>query len=160
MKVLIAVDNSKFAAEVMGAVAKRAWPKDTEFLILDVVETCSLPGSTESFLHQCRILLDGRVTSLLKRLPTHKVESEVVEGAAKEQIVEVADRYGADLIIIGAHGESGIKRRRVGNIVTAVVNHADCSVEVIKPHRVSPPQQTAKRKQTKSTRSQHALHNA
>jgi hypothetical protein len=122
-----------------------------------VVETCSLPGSTESFLHQCRIMLESRVTALSRRLLGHKIEGEVAEGAAKEQIVETSDQFGADLIVIGAHGESGLKRRRIGNVVAAVLNNANCCVEVVKPRRTAPKKQTAKSKQAQKPQKKAAV---
>ena len=96
MKVLIAVDNSPFAGQVMDAVV-RPWPADTEFLIVFVIERCSIPGSTESFLYQCQILMKDRVETLSKRLANHKVEGEVVEGSPQEQIVGAGIKFGADV---------------------------------------------------------------
>ncbi len=132
MKVLLAIDNSKFSLKVIEEVAHRKWSETTEFVILEVVPRCSLPGSTERFMEQRKILLQNTIANLSRRLPNHKIIGEVVDGAAVEEILSYATQCKADLIIMGAHGESGIKRR-IGNVVMSVLNEAPCSVEVIRP---------------------------
>lgn len=131
MKVLIATDNSKFSLKVIEEVAHRDWSDRTEFVVLDVVPRCSLPGSTERFVQQRKILIEGAVGILSRRLPNHKITVEVIDGAAAEEILAYATQWKADLIIMGAHGESGIKKR-IGNVVMSVLDEAPCSVEVVR----------------------------
>lgn len=38
MKVVVAIDDSIFSAQVVKAICHRHWPKDTEFKVLSVVE--------------------------------------------------------------------------------------------------------------------------
>lgn len=132
MKVLLAIDNSKFSHKVIEEVAHRKWSETTEFTILEVVPPCSVSGSTERFVQQRKILLQNAVANLSRKLPNHKITGEIVDGAAVEEILSCAAQWKADLIIMGAHGESGIKQR-IGNVVMSVVNDAPCSVEVIRP---------------------------
>jgi len=44
--------------------------------------------------------------------------------------VDQAKDWRADLIVLGSHGRSGIKRWILGSVAEAVVRHAPCSVEV------------------------------
>jgi len=138
MKVLLAIDNSAFSASVIEEVANRKWADSTEFVVLAVVPTCSLPGSTERFLEQRKILMQAAVAKLGRKLSGFKITGEVVDGNATEEILSYASRGNTDLIIMGAHGESGINRRRLGNTVISVVNEAPCSVEIMKPKAVPP----------------------
>ena len=41
-----------------------------------------------------------------------------------------------DLIVVGSHGYSGIKRWLLGSVAQSVVSHAPCSVEVVR-HKLS-----------------------
>lgn len=132
MKVLLAIDNSEFSLKVIDEVAHRKWSDHTEFMILAVVPRCSLPGSTERFVQQRKILLQSAIANLSHRMPSHKITGEVVDGEAVEEILYCARQCKTDLIIMGAHGESGIQRR-IGNVVMSVLNEAPCSVEVIRP---------------------------
>lgn len=46
--------------------------------------------------------------------------------------MDEAERWPADLIVIGTHGYTGIKRWLLGSVAQAVVNRAPCSVEVVR----------------------------
>ncbi|HXV35735.1 MAG TPA: universal stress protein [Myxococcota bacterium] len=61
------------------------------------------------------------------------VESVVREGYAATAIVEQAAEIGADLIVIGTHGLSGIKHLLLGSIAERVVQKAPCPVLTVKP---------------------------
>ena len=45
--------------------------------------------------------------------------------------MEVARDWGADLIIIGSRGHTGIVRLLVGSVSRYVVDHSPCPVEVV-----------------------------
>lgn len=55
---------------------------------------------------------------------------EVREGDAAEQLVRAASDVGADLIVIGSRGQTGITRFVLGSVARAVLLHAPCSVLV------------------------------
>jgi universal stress protein F len=58
-------------------------------------------------------------------------------GRPAQVIVDVAEELQADLIIIGSHGYDTLDRI-LGTTAARVVNHARCSVLVIKPDVVRP----------------------
>ena len=62
--------------------------------------------------------------------PELRVSTEVIEGAPKRVIVEDAERWGADLIIVGSHGFGPVERFLLGSVAEAVAVHAPCSVEI------------------------------
>ena len=64
-----------------------------------------------------------------------EVESVVREGYAATAIVEEAAEIGADLIVIGTHGLSGLKHMLLGSIAERVVQKAPCPVLTVKPCR-------------------------
>ncbi len=55
-----------------------------------------------------------------------------LEGAAADQIVRAAREGGFDLIVIGTHGRSGIKRLVLGSVAEQVVRHAECPVFTVR----------------------------
>lgn len=67
--------------------------------------------------------------SLARPLPG---EIHVRVGRPHQVITDVADAIGADLIVIGSHGFEGIDRL-LGTTAARVVNHANCSVLVVRP---------------------------
>lgn len=54
-------------------------------------------------------------------------------GAPAEEIVRVADERQVDLIVIGSHGRTGVRRMLLGSVAELVVRRAHCSVLVVKP---------------------------
>jgi nucleotide-binding universal stress UspA family protein len=54
-------------------------------------------------------------------------------GRPAQVIVELADAIPADLIVVGSHGYHGIDRL-LGTTAARVVNHAHCSVLVVRDH--------------------------
>lgn len=61
-----------------------------------------------------------------------KVSMKVLQGSAKDEIVEEAERWGADLIVLGSHGYGTVKRFVLGSVSHAVAMHAPCSVEIVR----------------------------
>lgn len=57
---------------------------------------------------------------------------EVREGDAPTQLVDAAEDAGADCIVIGSHGRTGIRRLMLGSVARGVLFHAKCSVLVTK----------------------------
>jgi len=60
------------------------------------------------------------------------VTAEVLSGSAKRAILEDADTFGADLIVVGSHGHGHFERFRLGSVSHAVAIHAECSVEIVR----------------------------
>jgi nucleotide-binding universal stress UspA family protein len=56
-------------------------------------------------------------------------------GAPAEQIVAVAEELGADLVVTGTRGHTGLARLVLGSVARNVVHHADCSVLVVRGKR-------------------------
>jgi nucleotide-binding universal stress UspA family protein len=57
-------------------------------------------------------------------------------GSPKEAILDEAERWGADLIVVGSHGYGAIQRLFLGSVSLAVATNALCSVEIVRmpPH--------------------------
>ena len=75
--------------------------------------------------------LTGRVADALKATTT-STETAVREGDPRSAIVDEADEWRADLIVVGSHGRTGVKRWLLGSVAQAIVGHAPCSVEVVR----------------------------
>jgi nucleotide-binding universal stress UspA family protein len=64
--------------------------------------------------------------------PGLTVETAVQEGDPRSVILDAADDWKADLIVVGSHGRTGLKRLVLGSVAQSVVAHASCSVEVVR----------------------------
>lgn len=77
---------------------------------------------------------DGRIRN---------VTMAVLVGVPKRAILEEAERFGADVIVVGSHGHGMLERFLLGSVSQAVALHATCSVEIVR----SPKTLTSERKQ-------------
>jgi universal stress protein A len=58
------------------------------------------------------------------------IEHCVRQGDPRQEIVEEAKDWRADLVIVGSHSRTGVERWLLGSVAEHVVRHAPCSVEV------------------------------
>lgn len=143
MKILLAVDDSKFSDAAVRAVIARAHSKDSEVRVLHVVEPPSLlvnremsgfdPGLESIWKEetkQAEALVEKTAETL--RAQGLKVSTEVEKGTPKSVIVEISKDWHADLIVLGSHGRGALDRFLLGSVSEAVVRHAHCSVEVVR----------------------------
>lgn len=68
----------------------------------------------------------------LKSNKTLSADAVLVPGPPRTVILDEAESWGADLIVLGSHGYSGWQRFLLGSVSHAVVSHAKCSVEVVR----------------------------
>jgi nucleotide-binding universal stress UspA family protein len=72
-------------------------------------------------------------SSLAEALGTEhgvEVDERLVEGDAGEAIV--AEAAGAELIVVGSHGRTGLRAALLGSVSRHVASHAACPVVVVK----------------------------
>ncbi|PJJ48582.1 universal stress protein [Hymenobacter chitinivorans] len=60
-----------------------------------------------------------------------QVTTSVLRGEAAPEIVAAARRHAADLIVIGAHGQTGLTRFLMGSTAEAVVRTAPCATLLV-----------------------------
>lgn len=143
MKILVAIDGSSFSQAALESVMARPWPAGSEVKLVHVVEPPSLlmgremGGYDPEFEAVWKALRDSAkelVEKAARRLREAKfnVSTELVEGDPKSQIIDVADQWQADMIVVGSHGWKGLQRFLMGSVSQAIVRHAHCSVEVIR----------------------------
>ncbi len=153
MKIIVALDGSDASDAVLQVVKRRPWPAGSEIRVLSVTEavyfpppamagmaaaTYPYPGTqmtSESLATTNAHLLD-HATKLAQRGAEElrstgcSVEGIGDSGDARDRIVGHATDWQADLIVIGSHGRTGLKRWLLGSVAESVVRHAPCSVEV------------------------------
>ncbi len=145
MKIMIAVDDSPHSRYALDSVLERPWPQDTSVLLLTVLDPFhpdysgwdpSTIQDALDFQIAVREALGRFGEEALKELTLKFgqdfVAFEIKEGRVKETIVDTALGWGADLLVMGSHGRSGIQKFLLGSVSQAVVSHAPCSVEIIK----------------------------
>jgi nucleotide-binding universal stress UspA family protein len=135
-KILVGYDGSASSRKAFDEALTLARQHRAELLVVTVARPLEIGDEveTEAFVEQSR---DYR-RELLEELEsaaadsTVKVAYEVVIGHPAEQIIYRADAYGADLIVVGDRGRSGIARLVLGSVSKHVVEYADRPVLVVR----------------------------
>jgi nucleotide-binding universal stress UspA family protein len=144
MKILLAADESKFSDAATNAVIAQIKAEGTEVYLLHVIEPfpehqAEKNGTAESpdFV-AARLQLREYAKKLLSRA-TRKLRSAgfevtscVEEGDARDAILNRAESWRADLIVVGSHGRKGLDRFLIGSVSEAVARQARCSVEIVR----------------------------
>jgi len=139
MKILVAIDGSVPSGAAVKAVTRRPWPPGSMVRVLTVARPLLPPGELPmvgaTYDQLTRELLEeankvaARAADALRESGL-SIETAVREGDPRAEIVAEADRWGADLIVLGSHGRTGVKRWLMGSVAEHVIRHAPCSVEV------------------------------
>jgi nucleotide-binding universal stress UspA family protein len=148
MKILVAVDNDALGQALVEFVSAHYWSGTAEFKIVYVADLIGPTAETPKSL--CLELLDdlkqaGELVvsdiaeQLQKTFLSAKISKVILEGRAQEQIIKYAKRWKADVIVMGAHGRTGIIKAILGSVSSAVLSEAPCTVIVVRPQRASKP---------------------
>lgn len=146
MRVLLAVDGSPCGDAAVNEVASRVWPEHSEVRVITAYElplapapeTWALPADYFDELERAarehaEAVEHAVVLKLATSLdPAVKVTGNILPGSPRSIILEEADRWKADLIVVGSHGYGAWHRFLLGSVSQAVVSHAKCSVEVVR----------------------------
>jgi nucleotide-binding universal stress UspA family protein len=135
MKILIGIDDSVFSQAAAEGVAQRPWDAGTQVRLVSAVEPdfSGFQGGGEGNVYEkARQAVDRAVDILRSSRNRFEITTEIVEGSPKDVILDEAERWGADLIVVGSHGRRGLQRFLLGSVSQAVALHAKCSVEIVR----------------------------
>ena len=139
MKVLAGIDDSKSSGDVSRAIVAQFRTENTEVRVLHVLQA-SAPAPPQMASGYAPELEDQKkpARELVERIAKElrsagfKVDAAVEVGDIRERIMDSAAEWGADLIVVGSHGQRGIKRFLLGSVAEFVARHAKCSVEIVR----------------------------
>ena len=145
MKILIGVDGSTYSDAALDEVVHRAWPAGSEILVVHAMEIPVVPAPEvwalpldyyERLERVCGEQADQVMRAAVQKLSALgdgvKVATKVVQAAPKTAILDEAEKWKPDLIVVGSHGYPTWERLLLGSVSQAVVSHAKCSVEVVR----------------------------
>jgi nucleotide-binding universal stress UspA family protein len=134
MKILLAIDESPFSEAATRAVIAQWKPQETEVEVLHVVETVYtavyIPPLEDQIAH-ARELTEKAAQAL--RAAGFQAHTTTGAGDPRAVILQAAEEWKPDLIVMGSHGRKGVNRFLMGSVSEAVAQHAKCSVEVVRP---------------------------
>jgi nucleotide-binding universal stress UspA family protein len=137
MKILAAIDNSPYSDAVVEMLASRVWPKASIIKLMTVVEKAGLLGAFSSSAEdRASYIAQQHLADIVRDLAANvsgvKIESEVIVGHVKETVIQAAESWLADLIIVGSHGKEQMDLLRLGTVSQSLLHHAPCPVLIAK----------------------------
>ena len=157
MKILVAYDGSDCAGAALDDMRRAGLPREAEARVLTVAESWlpppsayalaveagevgamlagaavrrALATSTAKPLDEAQRLADEAAFRLSRHFPDWKVRAKAASGSPPREILKEAAVWGADLVVVGSHGRTGLGRFLLGSVSQKVVYEALCSVRV------------------------------
>ena len=136
MKILVGVDGSTSSDAALDEAARRPWPAGSEFSVVTVVDPFFFSRSPQLLEESKRSTLEG-LREQSKRLTDcgWPVHVDIILDNPRHALPRAASAWGAHLVVLGSHGRSAIERLILGSTAQAVLRHATCSVEIVRPRR-------------------------
>ncbi len=145
IRVVVAVDGSEDSIGAVHSVTSRVWPDHTEFRVVAVMDPrmetaiawpeasgtqwvneqdkASKEAVCRVLEHSAKKLGDGGLS----------VETHLLNGDPKKELLAHAEAWEADCIFLGARGLHHGGRLTLGTMAAAVTARAHCSVEIVRP---------------------------
>lgn len=153
MKILIATDGSEFGTAAVEFAAQIIDNNGaTDVKIVTVIEPAA-GTELETIIESTEEILDPKnpdeqaaaemlkVAEVLFEMHCGKediaISSKVLPGPAARSIVEEADRWNADMIVLGTHGRGFWSKALLGSVSDRVASHAHCSVLIVRQAKAS-----------------------
>lgn len=147
MKVLFPTDGGKQSNAAIEAIERLALREGDEIKVISVVDM-ALPMAidiyggflpdTSDIEKSARENAAKTVAETAEKLKAYidsgrvTISTDILFGSPDSRIVETAEEWQADLIVVGSHGYSRWERLLLGSVSDSVVHHAPCSVLVVR----------------------------
>lgn len=146
MKILLAVDGSAYSDAAVEEIIKRPWPPGSEVKVITAAEMpimvgiepwAASPEYFEQMKKGIRLAAQDVINRAMAKLntikdKTLKISTEIIEGPPRQVIVDEAENWHADLIVMGSRGLGAWNRLLLGSVSSGVLHHAGCSVEIVR----------------------------
>jgi len=134
-RILVGTDGSKYSGIAINKAIDFAKAYGGSLVVLSVVDVptefyAEAPKAVEDMIGKAR-----EYTSAVKKQAEAdgvKAESFVGEAEAWEAIVKLAHDQEVNMVVVGSHGRTGLRRLLMGSVTEKVIGHAPCPVLVVK----------------------------
>lgn len=154
MKVLIAYDGSSYADAALDDLRGAGLPREVEALVVTVGDVLMTPPSryetymlaltsqkatsvlapareqASQALEEARVLATEASRRVRSYFPGWEARAEALVGTPSRELIQKAERWKADLIVVGSQGRSALGRLFLGSVSKKVVTEVRCSVRV------------------------------
>lgn len=151
MKIVIGYDGSKAAIGTLKDLRNAGLPPTAQVRVVHAVppllpfDSLAPSGNGVTWYAEAyqealanrRATLDGALeqakeaSKLLKAMfPNWKIQAEIAEDPPAHALLEIAETWKADLIVVGSQGWNALGKLIVGSVADKILNHAHCTVRL------------------------------
>ncbi len=149
MKILLATDGSAHSKAMVKKFAGRTFAPNTKVRIISAYERSYINYTSpmgvlneyyvegdKQLLKSAAVATENAAAMLHKINPKLSISTAITEGSPKSVILKEAEKFGANLIVVGSHGHGAVAGFLLGSVSQAVALHAKCSVEIVRTGKV------------------------
>lgn len=134
-RIVTATDGSRFSRVATDKAIAFAQAYGGSLLVLSVVDVpaelyAEAPAAVEDLIRKAK----GYTAAVRNQAAAAgvPVETFVGEAEADAAILNLAREQGADMIVVGSHGRTGLRRLLMGSVTEKVIGSATCPVLVVR----------------------------
>jgi nucleotide-binding universal stress UspA family protein len=140
--ILVPTDYSSFSCEAFPWAAMFAAKFRAKIILLHVLPPANAEWMTALPGNPWESILEREDESMIEQFnasmsadfkPSLEIETCVSIGNAGSEIIEMAKRKAASIIVMGTHGRTGLSHVFIGSVAEKVVRNAPCPVFTVKP---------------------------
>ncbi|ENW82186.1 hypothetical protein F909_01262 [Acinetobacter sp. ANC 3929] len=141
-KILVAIDDSKIAANVIREAAQLAKALNSEITVVEVMtldpylaDAYVRMGQSNELIERVRGYVQDNLTKAEQKFEELglTVATQVLEGfSVHQEIIGAAQNIGVDLIIMGSHGRTGFKQFVLGSVAQKVLAESHIPVLIVR----------------------------
>ena len=134
-------DGSGYSEKAFEKALEIAEKFESELTVITIIQS-EIPDSAGMSLQRLEEIQDEQedtATAMLKKLETRaKVKNisfsiKIIHNpSSSDGIVTFADNNSIDLIVMGSHGRTGLRKIVLGSVANGVIGHAKCPVLITK----------------------------
>jgi len=137
--IVVGTDSSDTAKQAVAEAVRLAKALNAQVHLVSAFEPlrARVTGAPEGAAKVWAPLPDDRVEAILGeaaagiRIAGLTVTPHAIRGDAADALIEVAEKVGATMIVVGSQGMHGAQRIRLGNVPNKVSHRARCNVLIV-----------------------------
>jgi nucleotide-binding universal stress UspA family protein len=123
VRIVVGLHSSPDAAVAVDAVVSRAWPAGSEVRFVTALAT-GMPAP-------------AAVPADKLRAAGLSASNIIRKGKPGRVLLDEVEKWGADALFVGTRDIHGMQHLLYGSVSSALAAHAACSVEVVRPRRIT-----------------------
>ncbi len=135
-KIMVATDGSPCSLAAVERAVRFARAYDGEIEVVSVVDVpAELYGDAPDLVEELGRKAKGYADDAVQIVKDKGLSAtpHVVEGVAYEVIPDLARTLGTQVIVVGSHGRTGMRRLLMGSVAEKIIGFASCPVLVARP---------------------------